>query len=73
MVSRGQLTASIDRRRWRKKTTGICLVLSDQQVASVPSGVVIVSEGAGLTHGQVESQGEEAEQDAGQQPQQGEV
>ena len=48
-----------------KKTTERWLVLSDQQAASLLSVVVVVFQGFGLTHCQVESYGEEAEQEAG--------
>ena len=48
-----------------KKTTERWLVLSDQQAASLLSVLVMVSQGVGLTHCQVESYGEEAEQEAG--------
>ena len=41
------------------------LVLLDQQAASLLSVVVVVFQGFGLTHCQVESYGKEAEQEAG--------
>ena len=40
-------------------------MLLDQQAASLLSVVVVVFQGFGLTHCQVESYGEEAEQEAG--------
>ena len=48
-----------------KKMIERWFVLSDQQAASLLSVVVMVSQGVGLTHCQVESDGEEAEHEAG--------